>query len=298
MEIKSFASPSSLIGLTSALSKTTDRIVGPIIDSRLASAGLERTWLERMSGNFYSLAAAGQDYELERGLEYCQLLSWICAPLKGNSSWISTNEEASRITVDFYSSMSIASKPNLRLLCWVASYPLDVLELNYPSLLVFEDIDPDLELAYLNLLDHLREHSWTGDHREVDTTSLTLRLAGMVNSLEHNKNLGEALQARVIKLKGIIPDGDSKIYNGSDWIKNFVAVRNAVAHVSEKGSYGYSLTEAWERTKDMDHMRSIVRLCSYLMADEVRGNLLTIPEPHARAWVDRVNEEMGWLGFL
>lgn len=298
MEIKSFASPSSLVGLTSALSKTTDPIVGPTIDSRLASAGLGRTWLEQMCDNFSSLAADGQDYELDRGLEYCQLLSWICAPLKGNSSWININEEATRITADFYSKMSLTSKPNLRLLCWVASFPLDVLELNYPSLLIFEDIDPDLELAYLNLLDHLREHSWTGDHREVDTTSLTLRLGGMINSLEHNKDLGEALQARVIKLKGIIPESDAKIYNGSDWIKNFVKVRNAVAHVSEKGSYGYSLTEAWERTKDIDHMRSIVRLCSYLMADEVRGNLHTIPDSHVKSWVDRVNEEMIWRGFF
>src|ERR1035437_10768140 len=120
-----------------------------------------------------ALANMGQSDSLDRGAELSQLLSWICSPLKGNSHWVTINEEASSITSQFYASRSISKETNLQLLCWVVTYPLDSIELNHPVLMPFNEISADLQLAYLNLLEHVSLHTWDGNNKEVDTTSLT-----------------------------------------------------------------------------------------------------------------------------
>ncbi len=294
MELGTYASPGLLLGLTKALYETNDGAIAPTVDSRLTSAGLDRTWLKNMASNLESIATSNLEYVLQYGNEFCQFLSWLCAPLKGSSDWISVNGLASRRTAEFYSESGLQTPTSIQFLCWVASFPLNKTELNYPAVILLEDIDPDLEMAYLNLVEHLASHIWEGEHQEVDTTSLTLRLAGMVNSLEHEQDLRPAIQARILGLRGIIPEADMKLFNASDWIGNFVGIRNAIAHVSEKGDGLYSLSEAWERSRELDHVNSVVRLCSYIMANEVRGNLFLIPASHAKSWVDRVNEEMSW----
>lgn len=297
MELGTHASPGLLLGITKALSETNEVAIAPTIDSRLAAADLDRPWLKNMAVNLEAIASRDPEYVLQYGNEFCRFLSWLCAPLKGNSAWLSINEEASRKSAEFYSLAGLTTPTNVQFLCWVAAYPLNKTELNFPTVLLLEDIDPDLEMAYLNLVEHLASHTWLGNHQEVDTTSLTLRLAGMVNSLEHEQDLRPAIQARILGLRGIIPDADMKLFNASDWISNFVGIRNAIAHVSEKGDGLYSLSEAWERSRELDHVNSVVRLCSYIMANEVRGNLLVIPDSHAKSWTDRVNEEMGWNGL-
>lgn len=293
MELSSYASPGFLLGLTQALSDTKEASIAPTIDSRLNEAGFNRSWLVDMADNLKTRAENEQDYPLRYGSEYCQFLSWVCAPLKGNSYWLNINAEASKNTTKFYSALKLPTPTNVQLLCWVTSYPINNIELNYPTHILVEDLDPDLKFAFLNLVDHLASHTWQGEHKEIDTTSLTVRLAGLVNSLEPSLDLRPGIQARILGLRGLIPSSDMTLYNGSDWINSFMGIRNAIAHVSEKGDGLYSLSEAWERSRVIDHVASVVRLCSYIMANEMRGNLQNVQGKHARAWADRVNEEMG-----
>lgn len=297
MELKTFATPASLYGLASALANTKDSAVAPTIESRLQRCSRDNKWLIKVSTNLLALANNGQSEALDRGAELSQLLSWICSPLKGNSRWVTINEDAASVTAQMYSDRSSPKETNLQLLCWVVTYPLDSIELNHPVLMPFNEIGTELELAYLNLLEHVSLHTWDGNNKEVDTTSLTLRLAGIVNSLERESDLRPALTSQIKRLQGLIPDAEYSLFSDRNWVDQFIKIRNAIAHVSEKGSDLYSLSQAWERSKDLDQTRAVVRLCSYLMANEVRGNLLELPEGHAEAWADRVDEEMSWHGL-
>jgi hypothetical protein len=292
MELETFAKPESLFGLTLTLGQVRDPIIAEPIVARLESCYRSQEWLVETSKDLKQLIINGTSDSVQRGEQLCQFLSWICAPLKGNSSWTILNDTAYRHSADFFAAQTRDRQPNLQLLCWVVTHSFDKTELNHPVLMPFHNIDSDLVLGYNNLLEHINGHVWDAEGLEVDTTSLTLRLAGIVNALNRDADLASALAHQVRGLKGMISDMDYKIYSDS-WIKDFVHIRNAIAHVSDRG-LGFSLEQAWERSRDLSQIRSIIRLGSYLMANEVRKNFLEFPAEHAGAWAQRFEEELGW----
>lgn len=292
MELRNFAPPESLIGISLALGNVKESIVQEPILARLKSCGRDQEWLMEIANDLQKISDEGASEAITRVTEMCQFLSWVCAPLKGNNSWSTINSEAFRYTSNFYAKRSLPRKENLQLLCWVVTYSFDKTELSHPALMPFHDVNSDLVLGYLNLLEHINSHAWEAQGLEIDTTSLTVRLAGIVNALDRNQDLVPALTDQIRKLRGIISDQDYKIYDDA-WIKEFVDIRNAISHVSERGM-GLSLEQAWERSKDLSQVRSIIRLGSYLMANEVRQNLLEFPFNGAASWADRFDEELGW----
>lgn len=292
MELETVAKPESLFGLTLTLGQVRDPIIADPIIARLQSCNRSQEWLIDTAVNLRQLMVAGVSESIQRGEQLCQFLSWICAPLKGNSSWNILNEVAFKHSSDFFAEQSRDRQPNLQLLCWVVTYSFDKTEMNHPVLMPFQNIDSDLVLGYRNLLEHINSHVWDAEGLEVDTTSLTLRLAGIVNALDREPKLAPALAQQVRGLKGMIPEADYKIYSDA-WIKDFVDIRNAIAHVSDRG-LGFSLEQAWERSRDLSQIRSVIRLGSYLMANEVRKNFLEVPAEHAASWADRFEEELGW----
>jgi hypothetical protein len=292
MELGTYAKPESLFGLSLTLGQVRDPIITEPIVARLESCHRSQEWLVDIAVNLQQLIVNGTSEAIQRGEQLCQFLSWICAPLKGNSSWSILNDVAYKHSSDFFAKQSRDRQPNLQLLCWVVTHPFDKTEINHPVLMPFQNIDSDLVLGYRNLLEHINGHVWDTEGLEVDTTSLTLRLAGIVNALNRDADLAPALAQQVRGLKGMISDADYKIYSDS-WIKDFVDIRNAIAHVSDRG-LGFSLEQAWERSRDLSQIRSIIRLGSYLMANEVRKNFLEFPAEHASSWAERFEEELGW----
>lgn len=292
MELELYATPDSLFGITQAIGQIQDSVLTEPIMARLESCGRSQVWLLEIARELKDMSLNGTASFLQRGVELCQFLSWVCAPMKGNSSWVSINEEAFRLTSDFYEERSLTREPNLQLLCWVVTYSYDKSEMNHPVLMPFYNINSDLVLGYLNMLEHINRHTWDAEGLEVDTTSLTLRLAGIVNALDRDPKLNQAMTQQIRSLKGMIPESDYRIYSDS-WIKEFVEIRNAIAHILDSG-LGLSLEQAWERSKDLTQVRSIIRLGSYLMANEVRRNLFETPPEHAAAWAERFHEELEW----
>jgi len=292
MELETFAKPESLFGLTLTLGQVRDPIIADSIVARLESCNRSQAWLVETAESMQQLIINGTAISIQRGEQLCQFLSWVCAPLKGNSSWSVLNEVAYKHSSEFFAKQAQDRQPNLQLLCWVVTHSFDKTEINHPVLMPFHNIDADLVLGYRNLLEHINSHVWDAEGMEVDTTSLTLRLAGIVNALDREPKLAPALAQQVRGLKGMIPETDYKIYSDS-WIKDFVDIRNAVAHVSDRG-LGFSLEQAWERSRDLSQIRSIIRLGSYLMANEVRRNFLEFPAEHASSWAERFDEELSW----
>jgi hypothetical protein len=292
MELETFAKPESLFGLTLTLGQVQDPIIAEPIVARLESCHRNQEWLVETAVNLQQLIINGTSDSVQRGEQLCQFLSWICAPLKGNSSWNSLNDAAYKHSSVFFAAQARDRQPNLQLLCWVVTHSFDKTELNHPALMPFHNIDSDLVLGYRNLIDHINGHVWDSEGLEVDTTSLTLRLAGIVNALNRDADLFPALAQQVRGLKGMISEADYRIYSDS-WIKDFVEIRNAIAHVSDRGR-GFSLEQAWDRSRDLSQIRSIIRLGSYLMANEVRKNFLEFPAEHAYKWAERFEEELGW----
>ena len=45
----------------------------------------------------------------------------------------------------------------------------------------------------------------------------------------------------------------------------------------------------------MDQIRQIIRLTTYLVANDIRERLLNTDGKHAKAWAERIEEEIGWL---
>ena len=292
MELATFAKPESLFGLTLTLGQVRDSIIADPVIARLESCNRSQEWLVEIAQNMQQLIIDGTSDSIERSEHLCQFLSWICAPLKGNSSWTILNQVAYKHSSDFFAKQAKDRQPNLQLLCWVVTHSFDKTEMNHPVLMPFHNINSDLVLGYRNLLEHINSHVWDAEGMEVDTTSLTLRLAGIVNALDREPNLAPALSQQVRGLKGMIPEADYKFYSES-WINDFVDIRNAIAHVKDRG-LGFSLEQAWERSRDLSQIRSIIRLGSYLMANEVRRNFLEFPPEHASSWAERFEEELAW----
>jgi hypothetical protein len=98
----------------------------------------------------------------------------------------------------------------------------------------------------------------------------------------------------IIKLKGTLPQADDSLFRSGKWISDLIETRNVVAHIGSSSS-GLSLQDAWDRSRDIDQIRQIIRLTSYLVANDIRERLLNTDGKNAKAWVARIDEEVGWL---
>jgi len=91
-----------------------------------------------------------------------------------------------------------------------------------------------------------------------------------------------------------LPQSDDTLFRNGKWISDLIETRNIVAHIGSSPS-GLSLQDAWDRSRDMDQIRQIIRLTTYLVANDVREQLLNTDGKNAKAWAERIREEIGWL---
>jgi hypothetical protein len=234
------------------------------------------------------------DHKLEYGVELLDLISWLVAPLRGNNTWLQLNDEIQTKYSEITVANEFAREIPVSLNCWVACVPIGGIERNYPVMLNTKNSDTNLHLAFTNLIKHALAHDWENGSEEIDATSIALRLTGIVNAIDSTNELRSAFNSLIIKLKGTLPQSDDTLFRNGKWISDLIETRNIVAHIGSSPS-GLSLQDAWDRSRDMDQIRQVIRLTTYLVANDVREQLLNTDAKNAKAWAERIKEEIGWL---
>jgi hypothetical protein len=293
MELSEFVTPFSAIGVLDALATSSDISVTPFLEDRLSKIGRDLPWLSSLSKNYFEVTKINSEIILDRGLELVDLISWICSPLRGNNSWVLLNEKTLTRSSEAASELSLSRPMHLKLFCWVASIPTDGIEKNFPVLLNTRHLDPNLDLAFSNLVKHISTHNWETDSGEIDATSMSVRISGIVNFINSDHDLRKAFSALILKLKGTMPLADENLFKGTAWVNDLVDTRNVVAHVVSSRE-GLTLKDAWDRSQDIDQIRKILRLSSYFVANEIREKLLGTDAGYVKVWGDRVDEELMW----
>ena len=93
MELNSHLSPVSFTGILEILGSVSNAQVKEILDSRLAEIGLDSMWLTSISTKYIEVTKTYPDHKLEYGVELLDLITWLCAPLRGNNTWLQLNDE-------------------------------------------------------------------------------------------------------------------------------------------------------------------------------------------------------------
>ena len=294
MELTSYLSPASFTGVLEVLGTLSTGQVKEILESRLVEIELDSAWLTSISKKYLEITKTYPDHKLEYGVELLDLITWICAPLRGNNSWLQLNDEIQTKYSEIAGANNFPRGIPVSLNCWVACVPIGGIERNYPVLFNTKDSDTNLHLAFTNLIKHALNHDWENGGEEIDSTSLALRLTGIVNAIDSTSNLHTAFTSLIIKLKGTLPQSDDSLFRSGKWMSDLIETRNIVAHIGSSSS-GLSLQDAWDRSRDIDQIRQIIRLTSYLVANDIRERLLNTDGKNAKAWVARIGEEVGWL---
>jgi hypothetical protein len=294
MELNTHLTPGSCTGILEVLGNVSNSQVKEILESRLAEIGLDSTWLTSISARYIEVARSYPDHKLEYGVELLDLVTWLCAPLRGNNLWLQLNDEIQTKYSEIIGTNELQRDIPVSLNCWVACVPIGGIERNYPILLNTRDSDTNLHLAFTNLIKHALAHDWENGGEEIDSTSIALRLTGIVNAIDPTSDLRGAFTSLVIKLKGTLPQNDDSLFRNGKWISDLIETRNIVAHIGSSPS-GLSLQDAWDRSRDLDQIKQIIRLTTYLVANDIRERLLNTDGKNARAWAERVEEEIGWL---
>jgi hypothetical protein len=294
MEIDDYLFAASFSGVLESLGFMPDGQVKEILDARLSEIELDLGWLISISTNYLEVAKTYPDLRLEYGLELLDLLTWLCAPLRGNNSWLLINDEIQSKSSEKAASGQIPKRIPVSLNCWVACIPIGGIERNYPVLFNTKNSDANLHLAFSNLIKHALVHDWEEGGEEIDSTSMALRLTGIVNAIDSTNDLRGAFAALIIKLKGTLPQADENLFKSGKWTGDLIETRNVVAHIGSSPS-GLSLQDAWDRSRDLDQIKQIIRLTTYLVANGIRERLLNTDPKNAKAWAQRVEEEIGWL---
>jgi hypothetical protein len=294
MELNTHLTPGSCTGILEVLGNVSNSQVKEILESRLAEIGLDSTWLTSISARYIEVARSYPDHKLEYGVELLDLVTWLCAPLRGNNLWLQLNDEIQTKYSEIIGTNELQRDIPVSLNCWVACVPIGGIERNYPILLNTRDSDTNLHLAFTNLIKHALAHDWENGGEEIDSTSIALRLTGIVNAIDPTNDLRGAFTSLVIKLKGTLPQNDDSLFRNGKWISDLIETRNIVAHIGSSPS-GLSLQDAWDRSRDLDQIKQIIRLTTYLVANDIRERLLNTDGKNARAWAERVEEEIGWL---
>lgn len=268
--------------------------VREILDSRLAEIERDTTWLTSISAQYVNITKTYPDHNLEYGVELLDLLSWLCAPLRGNNTWLQLNEQIQTKYSELVSANHSSRAIPVSLNCWVACVPIGGIERNYPVLFNTKDSDTNLHLAFMNLIKHALAHDWENGSEEIDSTSIALRLTGIVNAIDSTSDLRRAFSSLITKLKGTLPPADDSLFSNGKWVSDLIETRNIVAHIGSSPS-GFSLQDAWDRSRDIDQIKQIIRLTTYFVANDVRERLLNTDGKHAKAWAERIEEEVGWL---
>jgi hypothetical protein len=294
MELTSYLSPASFTGVLEVLGTVSTGQVKEILESRLVEIELDSAWLTTISKKYVEITKSYPDHKLEYGVELLDLITWICAPLRGNNTWLQLNDEIQTKYSEIAGANNFPRGIPVSLNCWVACVPIGGIERNYPVLFNTKDSDTNLHLAFTNLIKHALNHDWENGGEEIDSTSLALRLTGIVNAIDSTSNLHGAFTSLIIKLKGTLPQSDDSLFRSGKWMSDLIETRNIVAHIGSSSS-GLSLQDAWDRSRDIDQIRQIIRLTSYLVANDIRERLLNTDGKNAKAWVARIDEEVGWL---
>ena len=294
MELTTHLTSGSCTAILEVLGNVSNGQVKEILESRLAELGLDSTWLTSISASYLEVARTYPDHKLEYGVELLDLITWFCAPLRGNNSWMRLNDEIQTKYSEIIGTNKLPRDIPVSLNCWVACIPIGGIERNYPILLDTRNSDINLHLAFTNLIKHALAHDWENGGEEIDSTSIALRLTGIVNAIDPTNDLRGAFTSLVIKLKGTLPENDDALFRNGKWISDLIETRNIVAHIGSSSS-GLSLQDAWDRSRDLDHIKQVIRLTTYLVANDIRERLLNTDGKNARAWAERVEEEIGWL---
>jgi hypothetical protein len=294
MELNNHLTPGSFTGILEVLGNVSTGQVKEILDSRLAEIELDLSWLTSISAKYVEVTKNYPDHKLEYGVELLDLISWLCAPLRGNNNWLQLNDGIQTKYSEIIGANEIARGIPVSLNCWVACVPIGGIERNYPVMLNTKDSDTNLHLAFTNLIKHALAHDWENGGEEIDSTSIALRLTGIVNAIDSTSDLRGAFTSLIIKLKGTLPLTDDTLFRNGKWISDLIETRNIVAHIGSSPS-GLSLQDAWDRSRDMDQIRQIIRLTTYLVANDIRERLLNTEGKNAKAWAERIEEEIGWL---
>lgn len=294
MEINSHLSPVSFTGILEILGNISNTQVKEILDSRLAEIGLDSMWLTSISTKYIEVTKTYPDHKLEYGVELLDLITWLCAPLRGNNTWLQLNDEIQTKYSVITGENEFPRGIPVSLNCWVACVPIGGIERNYPVMLNTKDSDTNLHLAFTNLIRHTLAHDWENGGEEIDSTSIALRLTGIVNAIDSTSDLRGAFTSLIIKLKGTLPLTDNTLFGNGKWISDLIETRNIVAHIGSSPN-GLSLQDAWDRSRDLDQIRQIIRLTTYLVANDIRERLLNTDGNNAKAWAERIEEEIGWL---
>jgi hypothetical protein len=294
MELNNHLTPGSFTGILEVLGNVETGQVKEILDSRLAEVDLDLFWLTSISAEYVEITKSYPDHRLEYGVELLDLISWLVAPLRGNNSWLQLNDEIQSKYSEITAANEFAREIPVSLNCWVACVPIGGIERNYPVMLNTKNSDTNLHLAFTNLIKHTLAHDWENGSEEIDATSIALRLTGIVNAIDSTNDLRSAFNSLIIKLKGTLPQSDDTLFRNGKWISDLIETRNIVAHIGSSPS-GLSLQDAWDRSRDMDQIRQIIRLTTYLVANDVREQLLNTDGKNAKAWAERIKDEIGWL---
>jgi hypothetical protein len=294
MELTGYLAPASFTGALEILGTVSNEHVKEILDSRLAEIELDATWLTSISAKYVEVTKTYPDHKLEYGIELLDLITWLCAPLRGNNTWLQLNDEIQTKCSEIVNANHFPRVIPVSLNCWVACVPIGGIERNYPVLINTKDSDTNLHLAFTNLIKHTLAHDWENGVEEIDSTSIVVRLTGIVNAIDPSSGLREAFNSSIIKLKGTLPHSDDSLFRNGIWISDLIETRNIVAHIGSSAS-GRNLQDAWDRSRDIDQIRQIIRLATYLIANDIREGCLNTDRRHAKAWAERIEEEIGWL---
>jgi hypothetical protein len=296
MELTQRLLPGSFAGVLEVIGSTSYAEINALVSSRLAEISLDANWLTTTSKRCIEISKNYPDYTFTYGLELLNFITWLCAPLRGNNSWLLLSDEIQTKNAEIRSINQLTDLQFVSLNCWVACIPLGGIERNFPVLFNTADLDVNLRLAYASLIKHVLSHDWENGGEEMDSTSLALRLTGIVNAIDATKDLRGAFSALIIKLKGTLPNNDENLFCNGKWISELIETRNIVAHIGPSPA-GLNLQDAWERSRDLDQIRQTIRLSTYLVANVIRERSLNTIPNHASAWVERIEEEFGWLGL-
>lgn len=294
MELTNHLAPASFTGMLEILGTISTGHVKEILESRLAEIELDSTWLTSISAKYVEITKTYPDHKLEYGVELLDLMTWLCAPLRGNNTWLQLNDEIQTKYSEIANANHFTRGIPVSLNCWVACVPIGGIERNYPVLFNTKDSDTNLHLAFTNLIKHALAHNWENGGEEIDSTSITIRLTGIVNAIDPTSGLRDAFNSLIIKLKGTLPQSDDTLFRNGLWISDLIETRNIVAHIGSSPS-GRNLQDAWDRSRDLDQIRQIIRLTTYLVANDLRERSLNTDGRHAKAWAERIEEEIGWL---